>query len=437
VVENSPLDGEYYTTPMEPRPLFNRHLTPALEAAFQDTPVVLVTGPRQAGKTTLCRIAADQRRMQVLSLDDAATLSAATRDPAGFVAALDGPAMLDEIQKAPALLPAIKLAVDRRRQPGRFLLTGSADVLALPRVSESLAGRMEVLTLWPLSQGEIDGRAEDLVSELFSEGSPRHPGGVRRAELITRALRGGYPEILARKDSERRRAWFGSYVSTILQRDIRDLAHIEGLSELPRLLSLLAARSSSLLNLAELSRSLGLAHTSLTRYVALLEHTFLLRRIPAWAGNRAKRAVKASRVLIPDTGLLAHLAGLTVERMKDEPSVLGPLLESFVASELLKQLTWSRTPAALLHFRTHGGKEVDLVLERNDGRIVGIEVKAGATIGTADLRGLDALREVAGKRFHRGVVLYAGSETIPFGPDLTALPLAVLWNAGSGSRGRR
>jgi predicted AAA+ superfamily ATPase len=420
-------------------PLLVRHLAPALEAALGDTPVVLVTGPRQAGKTTLCRLVAERRGAQVFSLDDAATLGAATRDPTGFVAALDGPAMLDEIQKAPALLPALKLAVDRRREAGRFLLTGSADVLALPRVSESLAGRVEILTLWPLSQGEIEGRADDLVDVLFAADPPRYSGAdAGRTEFITRALRGGYPEVLRRADLERRRAWFRSYVSTILQRDVRDLAHIEGLTELPRLLGVLAARSSSLLNLAEVSRSLGLAQTTLTRYVALLEHTFLLRRIPAWAGSRARRAVKTPRVLITDTGLLAHLAGLTAARIADEPAVLGPLLESFVASELLKQLTWSRTPATLLHFRTHSGREVDLVLERDDGRIVGVEVKAAATIGAAEFRGLEALREAAGKRFHRGVVLYAGREALPFGPGLWALPLGALWQVGTpAKRGRR
>jgi hypothetical protein len=420
-------------------PLLKRHLAPALEAALSDTPAVLVTGPRQAGKTTLCRLVAERRGTRVLSLDDAATLAAATTDPAGFVAALDGPSMLDEIQKAPGLLPAIKLAVDRRRDAGRFLLTGSADVLALPRVSESLAGRLEVLTLWPFSQGEMEGRRDDLVQALFAAAAPPHcEADASRAALISRALRGGYPEVLARADPERRRAWFRSYVTTILERDVRDLAHIDGLSDLPRLLAVLAARSSSLLNLAELSRTLGLPHTTLTRYVALLEHTFLVRRIPAWAGNRARRAVKAPRVLVTDTGLLAHLAGLTAARLGDEPAALGPLLESFVASELLKQLSWSRTPAELLHFRTHAGREVDLVLERSDGRIVGIEVKASATVATSDFRGLEALREVTSKRLHRGVVLYTGRETLPFGAGFWALPVSALWEAGAPpARGRR
>lgn len=412
--------------------LFRRYLRPALEAALGDTPVVLVVGPRQAGKTTLCRLVAERQGARFLSLDDAATLAAASADPAGFIAALDGPVVLDEIQKAPALLPAIKLAVDRRREAGRFLLTGSADVLALPRVSESLAGRMEVLTLWPLSQGELAGRSEGFIDALFAAANMGLGAtGEARADLVERALRGGFPEAVARGDPERRRAWFRSYVTTILERDVRNLAQIEGLTDLPRLLNLLAARAASLLNIAELSRSVGLPHTTLTRYLALLESAFLVRRVPAWAGNRARRAVKTPRVWIPDTGLLGHLAGLTPARLAEEPTALGPLLETFVASELAKQLGWGRTRAELFHFRTHAGREVDIVLEADDGRLVGIEVKAAATIGAADLTGLAALREVAGKRFHRGVILYTGRETLPFGPDLWVLPVSALWQLGA------
>jgi len=410
---------------------FDRNLRPALEAALGDTPVVLVVGPRQAGKTTLCRLVAELRGARLLSLDDAATLAAASADPAGFIAAIDGAVVLDEIQKAPTLLPAIKLAVDRRREPGRFLLTGSADVLALPRVSESLAGRMEVLTLWPLSQGELAGGREGFIDVLFAAAKPSlATTGATRADLVERALRGGFPEAVARGDSERRRAWFRSYVTTMLERDVHNLAQIEGLADLPRLLNLLAARSASLLNIAELSRSAGLPHTTLTRYLALLERAFLVRRVPAWAGNRARRAVKMPRVWIPDTGLLGHLAGLTSTRLAEEPTALGPLLETFVASELAKQIGWSQTRVELLHFRTHAGKEVDLVLEADDGRLAGIEVKAAATVGAADFKGLAALREVAGKRFHRGAVLYTGREALPFAADLWALPVSALWQLG-------
>ena len=418
--------------------LFERHLRPRVEAALTDTPVVLVVGPRQAGKTTLCGQVAEKTGARLLSFDDAATLASATADPAGFIAALEGPVVLDEIQKAPALLPAIKHAVDRRREAGRFLLTGSASVLALPKIAESLAGRMEVLTLWPLSQGELLNREEGFLGELFRSAAPRlATAGETRAELIERALRGGYPEAVQRTDPERRRAWFGSYVTTILQRDVRDLADIAGLADLPRVLQVLAARTYSMANAAELSRTIGIPLTTLKRYLALLEHTFLIRSVPAWTGNRGLRVIRTPRVLIPDTGLLADLAGLTSERLAVDSPAIGPLLESFVASELLKQISVSRTRIDLLHFRTHAGREVDFVLESASGGVVGIEVKAAATVSAAHTRGLAALREAAGRKFHRGVLLYGGRESLPFGRDIWAMPISSLWAVAGGARPSR
>jgi len=218
---------------------------------------------------------------------------------------------------------------------------------------------------------------------------------------------------------------------------VRDLAQIGGLTELPRLLSVLAARSSSLLNIAELSRTLGLPHTTLTRYLALLENAFLVRRIPAWAGSRARRVIKMPRLLIPDTGLLAHLAGLTPSRLREDATAVGPLFESLVASELMKQLAWNDTNTGLFHFRTHAGREVDLVLEGDDGRVVGLEVKAAASVAGSDLKGLEALREMAGKRFHRGIVLYTGREALPFGDRMWALPLSTVWRMQAQKRKRR
>jgi predicted AAA+ superfamily ATPase len=261
--------------------------------------------------------------------------------------------------------------------------------------------------------------------------------GETRANLVQRALRGGFPEAVARREPERRQGWFRSYVSTMLERDVRNLSGIEGLREMPRLLGFLAARSASLLNAAEASRSLGLPHTTLTRYITLLERAFLVRRLPAWVSNRARRAVKTPRVWIPDTGLLGHLAGLTPARLAADPTAAGPLLETFVASELVKQLGWSRTRAEMFHFRTHGGSEVDIVLEAEDGRLAGIEVKAAATVGGAGLRALGALRDVAGTRFHRGIILYTGREALPFGSGLWALPVSALWHVGAPPERRR
>jgi predicted AAA+ superfamily ATPase len=401
-----------------------------LREALRDTPVVLLNGARQTGKSTLVGSGMlGDHEARYLTLDEAGVLAAAEADPSGFLSGLEGPVILDEVQRSPGLFPAIKAEVDRDRRPGRFLLTGSANVLLLPRLSESLAGRMEILTLWPLSQGEIEGVKEGFVDAVFTGGLlsiPDGPGGT--PNLHERLLRGGYPEVLGRSSESRRRAWFGSYVTTILQRDVRDLSNIEGLTELPRLLSLLAARSASLVNYAELSRSASMPQSTLKRYVSLLEATFLVSTLPAWSSNLGKRLVRSPKLLLCDTGLISGMQGLSAERLASDPVLIGPLLENFVAMELRKQSAWSDTQPRLFHFRTQTGQEVDLVMENAAGRIVGVEVKASATVGARDFRGLRALAEASGDRFRRGIVLYTGKTAVPFGENLHALPVGSLWN---------
>lgn len=322
---------------------------------------------------------------------------------------------------------AIKADVDRRRKPGRFLLTGSANVLLLPTLSESLAGRMEILTLWPFSQGEIEGIKEIFIDNVFDARTPPLTRNTEsRINIMKRVMTGGYPEILSRSSYIRRRAWFGSYLTTILQRDVRDLANIDGLTILPRLLSLLAARTASQLNFAELSRSSGIPQTTLKRYLTLLETTFMVYLLPAWSGNLSKRLVKAPKLYISDTGLAASLLG--TGEMADDFHMVGPLLENFVLLELLKQSSWSNTQPGFFHFRTQTGLEVDFILENAEGKIVAIEIKASKTLGDRDLSALKAIAGTIGKKFHRGILLYMGDETIPFGPNLFAMPLQTLWH---------
>ena len=407
--------------------MLDRHLRPSLEEALADTPAVLVVGARQTGKTTLVRTLEPRwPDSTYVTLDDLTALEAATADPSGFVAGLRGMAIVDEIQKAPALLPAIKVAIDQDRRPGRFLLTGSANVLTLPKVSESLAGRMEVATLWPLSQGELAHHRERFVDAVLAGEVPKSQGGGE--DPLLRLLRGGYPEATSRPRADRRRAFFDAYVTTILTRDVRDIAAIEEPGALRRLLQLCAVRSASLVNHAELSRTLALPASTLKRYLALLQTLFLVHEVPAWASNRGKRLARAPKLHFVDTGLLASLAGLDVEALRRDRALVGPILESFVAAELTKQLGWSTARPALHHFRTHAGQEVDLVLEDARGRVVGIEVKASATVTSSDLSGLRALAEIAGKAFVQGIVLHLGARQVSFGPGLTACPLEVLWS---------
>lgn len=409
--------------------MFSRHIHPLLMEALTDTPVVLLNGARQTGKSTLTQALAKQSGRRYLTLDDRVVLAAARGDPTGFVAGLAGPVVLDEIQRAPELFLDIKAAVDRERSSGRFLLTGSANVLLLPDLADSLAGRMEILTLWPLSGAETagypaDNRADALMADdLAALSLPP----VDRALLVENLLQGGFPEAVARGSAKRRAAWFESYLQTILERDVRELANLEQLTEVPHLLQLLATRSASLLNQAELSRSSRLTQTTLKRYLGLLETLFLVVRVPAWARNPGKRLVKSPKVFLPDSGLLAMLLDYSAEKLLALPGLPGHLVETHVACELLKHLAFSAKGARLWHYRTQAGIEVDFVLEDRLGKLTGIEVKAGASIDGSDFKGLRHLQETEGDAFHRGIVFYAGREVVAFSERLIALPLSYWW----------
>ena len=406
-----------------------RSLAGNLGAALKDTPVVLLAGARQTGKSTLVQSGELQQR-QYLTFDDVGLAAAAKADPNGFISGLPAPVTLDEIQHVPEIFRAIKLAVDRDRRPGRFLLTGSANMMLLPKLSESLAGRMEVLTLWPFSQGEIHGTRETFIDKIFSN-KPNWPTltPVNRTNLFELMLAGGYPPVLARQSAARRRAWFGAYVTTILQRDIRDLSNIDDLSAVPRLLSVVASRAGGLLNYADLSRTLALPQTTLKRYFALLETAFLAQMLPAWSMNLGRRSIRTPKIYLNDTGLLADLLGLTPRWLEKDLNASGSLCENFVMAELWKQSTWSETQPNLFFWRTASGKEVDLVLQDRAGRIVGIEIKAAATLGGHDVTGLRALAGAVGKKWVRGVVLYTGLNVIPFAKDLHGMPLQALWTS--------
>jgi predicted AAA+ superfamily ATPase len=392
--------------------------------------VLLINGARQTGKSTLARSL--EPGMRYLTLDDPAVLAAAQSDPFGFIDGLKGPVCLDEVQRASGLFLAIKAAVDKDRTPGRFLLTGSANILLLPQIADSLAGRMEILELWPLAQSEIAKAPCSLVDRLFQGGLADHYP-YDRQDFIHRLTAGGYPEALARSSERRREAWFDSYLSTLLLRDVRDLAHIEGLTELPRLMQLLAARCAGLLNAAELSRSAGIAQTTLKRYLALLETLFLIRLVPAWSSNLGKRLQKSPKLFLSDHGLLAHLQGLDASALHEAHGLPGSLVEAFVHAELAKHQTWARERTSLMHYRTSTGVEVDFILENRRGELVGIEVKASTTLSSKDFNGLRHLRETTPRQFKRGIVFYTGEQVVPFDEQLLAVPLSLFWQSGVGS----
>ena len=402
---------------------------PDVEAALADTPVTMLIGPRQSGKSTLAQALVERaENARYVSLDRGLNLSAAREDPAAFISGSERTMVIDEVQRVPELLLEIKASVDEDRRPGRFVLTGSADVLTLPRVAETLAGRMEVLRLWPLSQGEIEGRREGFLDALLAGAPDALEAGAPAAErggLSARIAAGGFPEAVERQGARRQR-WFDGYLDTMLQREVRELANVAGLSDLPRLMLLLAARTGGLLNYSGLARDLGMPQTTLKRYVALLETAFLVLPVPAWFRNIGKRLIKSPKPILADTGLLTHLlgGGDGVQRS------FGAVLENFVLMELVKQASFHADRPAIYHYRTSDGLEVDAVIERRGGPVCAVEVKAAATLTSRDSRGLRSLADALGDEFGAGVILHNGSEAARLAPKIWALPLPALWAAG-------
>lgn len=406
-----------------------RYLAPRLREALADTPVVLIHGPRQSGKTTLARAVGKARGYDYFSFDDESARAAVARDPAGFVADLPGRVILDEVQRVPTLFTALKAAVDRKRTPGRFILTGSANVLLVPALADSLAGRMGILRLHPLAQCELAGKPPGFLDALFS-GAIRTRVSERLGEALAgRIVAGGYPAALARRAAPRRAAWYRDYVETQVQRDVRDLSRLRSLDALPRLLAVAAGFTARLLNVADLAGPFQLTRQTIHDYVTLLERVFLLERLPPWHSNHLSRLVKTPKLHMGDTGLACALLGLDASLLHRNRESLGPLLETFVLQELKRQASWHPQPVSFYHFRDRDGVEVDIVMERGAGMLAGIEVKAAATVSAADFRGLRKLKQAAGKRFTKGIVLYDGEISASFGEGFYAVPIRRLWEA--------
>jgi uncharacterized protein len=405
-----------------------RHIRPLVVEALADTRVVMVMGARQVGKSTLCEAIVDEDHpAATVSLDDDAALRAALDDPRGFLAGFDGPVFIDEVQRAPGLILAIKQAVDRRGEPGQFLLTGSANILSSRRVQEALTGRIEIVGLSTLAQAEIEGTAANFVDALFSGTPPRvAEASIGRGAFASRVAAGGYPEARMR-NGRRRDRWFASYLTTTLERDLRVIADLHKEHEMPRLLSVLATRSSGLLRYANVAAELELDEKTVKSYVDLLEAIFLVRVVPAWRPSFLQRVLHTPKVYVADSGLLAHLLGVNEQRIADDDRVTGPMLETFVATEVMKHASWSDTDPRVFHFRDRRGAEVDLVLEDRSGRVVAIEVKAKVSLGARDTRGLEKLRAAAGERFAAGAIIHAGDRTLPLGDRLWALPVSAMW----------
>lgn len=405
--------------------MFKRSQRSNIEKALARSPVVLLIGARQTGKSTLVQEIGAEKGYHYVSFDDLNYLAAAHSDPIGFIKGLPKPVILDEVQRVPEIFLTIKQDVDQHRNPGRYLLTGSANPLLLPRLGDSLAGRMEIFELFPLSQSEIARVQDSFIDTLFSGNVAHFKEGLEQKELYKKIDTGGYPTV-QEFDSEARTSWFNGYVTTLLHRDVKDLTQIEGLADFPNLLRLLATRVATLINSAEISRATGLSNTTLHRYLGLLEIIFMIKFQPAWSTNFATRLVKSPKLSIVDSGLTMFLLGMELERAANF-QYIGGVLENFVVGEITKHISWNKKHIKLFHYRTLSGVEVDIVLEDTAGNLVGIEVKNAQTVYPQDFKGLRYLEEKAGDKWIQGVVLYTGQNTIPFGEKLTAVPISALW----------
>ena len=437
---------------------YPRSIERRLAEALEDSPVVLIHGPRQCGKTTLAQLtcapsyltlrgdlldlrgdplspggSSQHRDYTYISFDDAGVREGARTDPLGFVADLPERVILDEIQRIPDLFEAIKVEVDRRRVPGRFVLTESTNVLLLPQLSESLAGRLQVVRLHPLAQYELAARTAasppdtGFLHALFADGFAVHRAERLGERLIERIVAGGFAPALERPTARRQAGWYRDYVEALIQRDARDMARIRSLGILPRLLSAAASQTARLFNLADLAAPFQVSRPTIGDYVTLLERLFLLERLPSWHNNRLSRLVKSPKLHVVDTGLAAALLGADPGALEVDRTLLGQLLETFAFQELRRQASWHEAPTSFFHFRDKDGAEVDIVVELGSRAVAGVEVKAAATVNRADFRGLRKLARAAGDRFARGVVLYDGEFCIRFGDRLHAVPIRRLW----------
>jgi predicted AAA+ superfamily ATPase len=409
--------------------LFPRFSQTRLADALKDTPVVLVHGPRQCGKTTLARMVGDKAGYAYFNFDEAVLLKAAEADPAGFVLDLPERVILDEIQRVPELFVAIKAAVDKHRVPGRFILTGSANVLLVPRLSDSLAGRMEILRLHPLAQCELEKTQSRFLDHLFASSFKARSTQRLGSELAMRIVTGGFPAAQARSTHSRRAAWHRDYVEALVQRDVRDIARISSLHVVPRLLTFAAGQTARLLNITDLTAPFQLSRPTIHDYVTLLERVFLLDVLPPWHSNRLSRLIKTPKLHMGDTGVACALLGVDAEGLSKDRTVLGQLVETFAFQEVKRQAEWQEKPISFYHFRDKDGIEVDIVLERGAQEIAGIEVKASATVTAHDFAGLRKLRDAAGSHFQGGVVLYDGEQCVSFGDRLHAVPIRMLWES--------
>ena len=407
--------------------MYQRYAKQKVLIALKDTPAIIIVGPRQCGKTTLVKEIIGEDWIYI-TLDDVNQLRFAQNDPIGFVRQhASKHVVIDEVQRVPELILPIKQSIDENRVPGRFLLTGSANAMALPVVADSLAGRLEVVSLLPLAECEINGNPSTFLTKILSGDIPASSQVRIREKLISKVISGGFPEALLRTEDSRRVAWFNQYIMSLVQKDLKDLGQIEHLDEMPRLIQIICNQIGNLINYTEVGNLLGLSRQTVAKYLQLLEQLFIFQELPAWHRNENKRLIKTPKAHIVDSGLLCALRRINHEKINRDPQLFGHLLESYVLCELRRLASWHDEPLYFSYYRDKDQVEVDIVIETLSGDVIGIEIKASATLRNQDFQGIERLRKSAGKNFMMGMVLYDGDHTNVVDGNIFSAPLGVLW----------
>lgn len=410
-------------------PFIERNVRPTVVEALTEARAVCLLGARQSGKSTLARAISEREHpAEYLTLDNDATRRSALEDPTGFIAGVSGPAVIDEVQRVPDLMLAIKERLDTNNERGQFLLAGSANILTMPSIADALPGRVDYVRMWPFSQGELNGRRETFIDRLLAGELPHiDDAEVGRGAYAAQIVAGGFPD--ARDRGARGRArFFTSYVSTILGRDLQDVASVRDTAGVERLLRIVATRSAGLVSSRSVAGELGVDHKTVAARTRLLEELFLVWRLQPWHVNLGSRQVKTPKIYMTDTGLLTHLMNIDAKGIVQSSTLAGPIVETFAAMELARQCDWAESPASLFHYRDKQQREVDVILELGSGEVAGVEVKTAASVAAKDFAGLRHLRDKLGNRFKAGVVLYTGKRTLSFGDRLAAVPLCGLWS---------
>jgi predicted AAA+ superfamily ATPase len=411
-----------------PGSFIERNVRATVVEAMSEARAVCLLGARQVGKSTLARAIAEREHpARYITLDDEATRQAAREDPTGFISRVSGPTVIDEVQRAPALMLAIKERLDSDDRRGQFLLAGSANILTLPTIADALPGRVDYIRLWPFSQGELAGRRESFIDRLLAGEPPQvDDAAIGREAYAARIVTGGFPDAQGRSARGRTR-FFSGYIASILGRDLQDIASVRDTGSVERLLRLVAARSASLVSSRAVAGELGADHKTVAAQTRILENLFLVSHLKPWGVNLGARQVKTPKLYVTDTGLLSYLTNISAERLIEDGTLAGPIFETFAAMELARQCDWAESSPSLFHYRDKQQREVDVVLELGSGEVAGVEIKTAASIGAKDFAGLRHLRDKLGDRFTAGVVLYTGRRTLNFGERLAAVPLCGLW----------